>query len=48
VQNFDSEDVEVLAGNDIDSVVINVGITPVDAVEKMYCTVTVSANTAEA
>jgi hypothetical protein len=48
VQNFDSEDVEVLAGNDIDSVVINVGITPVDAVEKIYCTVTVSANTAEA
>jgi hypothetical protein len=48
VQNFDSEDVEVLAGNDIDSVVVNVGIQPVDAIEKIYMTVTVSANATEA
>ena len=35
---------EVLAGNTIDSVVVNVAIQPVDSVEKIYMTVTVSVN----
>lgn len=42
VQNFTADDVEVLPGNDIDSVVINVAIQPVDSIEKIYMTVTVS------
>lgn len=44
IQNFTAEDVEVLPGNDIDAVVINVAIQPVDAVEKIYVAVTVSVN----
>ena len=44
IQNFTAEDVEVLAGNTIDSVVVNVAIQPVDSVEKIYMTVTVSVN----
>ena len=42
IQNFTAEDVEVLPGNDIDAVVINVAIQPIDAVEKIYMAVTVS------
>lgn len=42
VQNFVEDDVEVLAGDSIDSVLINVAIQPVDAVEKIYMSVTVS------
>ena len=43
IQNFDPEnDVEVLPGNDIDSIVINLAIQAVDAVEKIYMTITVS------
>jgi hypothetical protein len=45
VQNFVADDVSVAAGNSIDSVVIDVAIQPVDAIEKIYMTVTVSANT---
>lgn len=41
VQNFDADDVEVLPGEDIDSIVINLAVQPVDAVEKIYMTVTV-------
>jgi hypothetical protein len=48
VQNFVADDVSVAAGNSIDSVVIDVAIQPVDAIEKIYMTVTVSANTGEA
>jgi hypothetical protein len=44
VQNFTAEDVEVTQGNDVDSVVVNVAITPVDSIEKIYMLVTVSAN----
>ena len=44
IQNFEADDVEVLAGNTIDSVVVNVAIQPVDSVEKIYMTVTVSVN----
>jgi len=42
VQNFSKDDVEVLPGIDVDAVVINVAVQPVDAVEKIYMTVTVS------
>jgi hypothetical protein len=48
VKNFAADDVSVAAGNSIDSVVIDVAIQPVDAIEKIYMTVTVSANTGEA
>ena len=44
IQNFTAEDVSVLPGNDIDAVVININIQPVDAIEKLYITVTVTAN----
>lgn len=40
IQNFDSgKDVEVVAGNDIDAVVANVLVQPVDSMEKLYMTV---------
>lgn len=42
IQNFVADDVEVLAGDSIDSVLINVAIQPVDSVEKIYMSVTVS------
>ena len=41
---FTAEDVEVLPGAEIDAVVINVALQPVDSVEKIYMTVTVSVN----
>ena len=46
IQNFTADDVEVLPGNEIDTVIINVAIQPVDAVEKIYVSVTVSVNAA--
>ena len=42
IQNFDAEDVEVLPGEDIDAIVVNLAITPVDSVEKVYVTITVN------
>ena len=42
IQNLVEDDVEVLAGDSIDAVLINVAIQPVDAVEKIYMSVTVS------
>ena len=45
VQNFSAEDVLVRAGNGIDSVLVDVAVQPVDSIEKIYMTVTVSANT---
>lgn len=45
VQNFSAEDVLVRAGNAIDSVLVDVAVQPVDSIEKIYMTVTVSANT---
>lgn len=48
IQNFTAEDVAVSAGNSIDSVVIDVAIQPVDSIEKIYMTVTVSVNTTAA
>lgn len=44
IQNFAAEDVSVLPGADIDAVLINVLIQPVDSIEKIYMTVTVTAN----
>lgn len=44
IQNFVADDIEVLPGNAVDAVVVNVAITPVDSIERIYCTVTVSAN----
>ena len=42
IQNFDRSDVTVTQGNTIDSVLITVAIQPVDSVEKIYVSVTVS------
>ena len=42
IQNFDSDDVEVLPGTDIDAILVNIAIQPVDAVEKIYMTIEVS------
>jgi len=43
IQNFDSQsDIRVLPGSDVDSVVIDADIQPVDSVEKIYMTVTVN------
>lgn len=42
IQNFEADDVEVLPGSDIDSVVINLAISVVDSVEKIYMTIEVS------
>lgn len=42
IQNFDAEDVEVLAGDDIDAILVNVAIQAVDSVEKIYMTIEVS------
>ena len=36
------EDVEVLMGNSIDAIVINLALALADAVEKIYMTITVS------
>ncbi|MGE4274108.1 MAG: phage tail sheath C-terminal domain-containing protein [Desulfitobacterium sp.] len=42
IQNFTAEDVTVAPGVDSDAVMINCFIQPVDSVEKMYITVTLS------
>lgn len=39
IQNFTAEDVTVLPGYDMDSVIINCYIQPVDSIEKIYITV---------
>jgi hypothetical protein len=44
VQNFTAEDVTVAQGNAVDAVLINVAIQPVDAVERIYVSVTVTPN----
>lgn len=44
IQNFDSAtDIEVYQGQSIDAVVVNMWIQPVDAMEKLYMTVTVGS-----
>lgn len=43
IQNFDSKaDIEVIKGDDIDAVVCNLAIQPVDSMEKLYMTVKVN------
>ena len=42
IQNFTADDVTVEQGSTVDAVVINIVIAPVDAVEKVYVSVTVS------
>lgn len=42
IQNFTADDVTVSAGESIDSIVIDLTIQPVDAVEKIYLTITVA------
>lgn len=42
VQSFKVDDIVVVAGTAKDSVVVTVAITPTDAMEKLYCTVTVN------
>ncbi|QTH44963.1 phage tail sheath family protein [Cohnella sp. LGH] len=42
IQNFDSQaDISVAAGNDVDAVLIEADIQPVDSIEKIYMTITV-------
>lgn len=43
IQNFTADDVEVLPGIDADAIVVNVYIQVVNAVEKVYMSVTVTA-----
>ena len=42
IQNFSADDVEVLPGNDIDAIVVNVTIQVVDAAEKIYMSISIS------
>jgi NADH:ubiquinone oxidoreductase subunit len=42
IQNFAPADLEVLPGEDSDAVVMNLNVQPVDAMEKLYVTITVS------
>ena len=42
IQDFDSSDVTVAQGQTLDSVVVTIAIMPVDSVEKVYTTITVS------
>lgn len=42
IQNFEAADVEVLAGEAIDAIVVNLAIQPVDSVEKVYIAITVN------
>ena len=42
IQNFSAADVEVLPGEEIDAVVVNLALNVTDAVEKIYLTVVVS------
>ena len=44
IQNFVPDDVTVSPGNTVDSVLVNAALQPVDAIEKIYMTVTVSVN----
>ena len=42
IQNFTADDVEVLAGTEIDAIVVNVAIQAVDSVEKIYLALEIS------
>jgi hypothetical protein len=47
IQNFDAEDVTVIQGSNLDSVLINIAIMPVNSVEKIYVQITVSVTEEE-
>ena len=38
IQNFSPDDVEIFPGDEIDAILVNIAIQPVDAVEKIYMT----------
>ena len=42
IQGFDADDITVGQGDDIDSIVVNLALTVVDSVEKIYLNVTIS------
>ncbi|HIZ55316.1 MAG TPA: phage tail sheath family protein [Firmicutes bacterium] len=42
IQNFSAADVTVTAGNDADTIIVDLAIQPVDALEKLYMTVTIA------
>lgn len=42
IQNFETDDITVLAGEDKDTIIVNVAVQPTDAMEKLYMTVTVA------
>lgn len=41
IQNFTADDIEVMDGDNIDSIVVNVSVQPLDSMEKLYMTVAV-------
>ena len=41
ITNFSAEDIEISSGNEKESIVMNVQVQPVDAMEKLYMTVEV-------
>lgn len=41
IEEFKNEDVTINQGQDIDSVLVDVGVKPIDAMEKLYMTVAV-------
>lgn len=43
ITNFDSSDIKVLPGEQVDSVVVDIEVQPVDSMEKLYMTVNVNA-----
>ena len=45
IRDFQPEDVTVNSGDDVDSIVLNVALMPVDSIEKIYASVTVSIGT---
>ncbi len=42
IQNFETDDITVVAGDEKDTIIVNVTVQPTDAMEKLYMTVTVS------
>lgn len=42
IRDFTAEDVEVLPGEAIDAIVVNIAVTPVDSVEKIYLTLQIN------
>lgn len=42
IEAFEADDIQVLPGNAKDSIVVNVAVTPIDAMEKLYMTVEVN------